>query len=154
MPHICVHIPEGTFPGDARAALVRRINQAAAQAEQIPNDPRQRALCWVLVEEVRPGAWTCGAADLGAHLLPCTARVYVPAGVLDEHSRAAYVQGLHEAFERALPAGEQRRLATSVTLHEVPDGAWGVNGSLWRLPEFAQAAGFAHLQHLVPVPTP
>lgn len=149
MPNILVHIPQGSFPGDARAALVRRINDAAVKAEQIPAAPRKRALCWVLIEEVCAGAWTCGGVDMTVQMLPCVARVYLPAGVLDDGSRAEYVQAMHEAFTQSLPTDDKRQLATSIVLHEVPDGNWGANGAIWRLPQFAKAAGFAHLQHLV-----
>ena len=149
MPTILVHIPRGSYPGAARTALVRRINDAAAQAEQIPAEPRRRMLCWVLIDEVDAGGWTCGGADMTAQMLPCIAMVYLPTGVLDDVSRAAYVQAMHEAFDKSQPADAKRQLATSVVLHEVADGTWGANGAIWRLPHFAQAAGFAHLQHLV-----
>ncbi len=78
MPHIIVRIPKDSYPGEARAALVRGINEAAALAEQIPADPRKRMLCWVLIDEAASGAWTCGGADLSAQLLPCVAWVYLP----------------------------------------------------------------------------
>ena len=149
MPNIIVHIPKGSFPGEAQSALVRRINDAAAQAEQIPPDPGKRMLFWVLVEEVGHAAWTCGADDVSAQLVPCVAFVYLPAGVLDKASRAVYVQALHEAFKESLPSHDKRQLATSVVLNEVADGHWGVNGSVWNLPKFAKTAGFVHLQHLV-----
>lgn len=148
MPHILVRIPNNSYPGEARAALVRGINDAAALAEQIPAEPRKRMLCWVLIEEVAPGAWTCGGADVTAQLLPCVALVYLPAGVLDAAARALYVQELHHAFHRLMPPQDTRRLACSVVLQEVDDGSWGVNGAIWRLPQFAEAAGFTHLQHL------
>lgn len=149
MPNILVHIPKGSFPGDARKVLVRSINDAVARAEQIPAKPRQRMLCWVLIDEVDSGAWTCGGADVTAQLLPCVAMVYLPAGVLDDDARALYVQTLHDAFTQSLPSEDKRQLATSVVLNEVADGTWGANGAIWKLPHFAKAAGFAHLQHLV-----
>lgn len=148
MPNILVHIPHGAFPGGARDALVRRINEAAAEAEQMPADPRQRALCWVVVHEAAPGAWTCGGADPTARLLPCIAQVNVPAGVLDEAARARYIAAMHDAFKHSMLEGDKRMLATSVMLNDVADGAWGAGGALWKLPDFARAAGYAHLQHL------
>lgn len=148
MPNILVRIPKDSYPGEARAALVRSITDAAALAEQIPAEPRKRMLCWVLIEEIEAGAWTCGGADVTAQMLPCVALVYLPAGVLDDAARALYVQTLHQAFHRSLPAHDSRRLASSVILHEVADGTWGVNGAIWKLPQFAEAAGFAHLQEL------
>ncbi len=149
MPTILIHVPEGSFPGDARASLVRRINEAAAHAEQIPDEPRKRALCWVLVREVATSDWTCGGADVGSQMLPCVAMIYLPVGVLDSASRANCVRLMHEAFKQSMPADDQRHLATSVILHEVEDGTWGVNGEVWTLPGFAKAAGYEHLQHLV-----
>ena len=149
MPNILIHIPKGSFSGAARATLVRRINDAAASAEQIPAEPRKRMLCWVLIDEVDSGAWTCGGVDVTSQLLPCVAMVYVPAGVLDDVSRGNYVQALHEAFKQSLPLEDKRQVASSVCLHEVADGTWGANGIIWRLPQFAKAAGFVHLQHLV-----
>jgi phenylpyruvate tautomerase PptA (4-oxalocrotonate tautomerase family) len=149
MPNILVKIPSGAFPGDARANLVHCINDAAATAEQMPADPSKRFLSWVVLDEAEAGTWTCGGIDMSSQVLPCIAVVYVPDGVLDEPSRMLYVKLMHDAFKRALPAGEKRQLATSVILHEVPDGAWGGNGVIWTLPKLAKAAGYAHLQHLV-----
>lgn len=82
-------------------------------------------------------------------VLPCLAMVHLPAGVLDDGSRARYVQDLHEAFKQSQPLDDPRQIISSVVLHEVPDGTWGANGEIWRLPQFARAAGFGHLQHLV-----
>jgi phenylpyruvate tautomerase PptA (4-oxalocrotonate tautomerase family) len=148
MPNIQLKIPQGAFPGDARTALLRNIIDAAATAENIPDDPRKRALCWVAVEETPAGTWVCGSPDMSARLLPCFAVVYVPAGVLTAAARAYYMQLLHAAFQQALPAGESRRLVTSIVLHDVADGHWGVDGALWKLPDFVRAAGYGHLQTL------
>ena len=149
MPNILVTIPKGAFPGGARSALVRRINEAAAEAEQMPADPRKQFLCWVVVNEADQGDWACGGVDVTAQVLPCIAMVYVPAGVLDEASRARYARLMHEAFRQSLPAGDQRQLVTSVVLHDVADGTWAANGAIWRLPDLAKASGYAHLQHLI-----
>lgn len=149
MPNILVKVPKGAFPGDARANLLRRINDAAATAEQMPADPGKRFLSWVVVDETEAGMWTCGGIDMSSQVLSCIAMVYVPGGVLDEPSRALYVKLMHDAFKRALPAGDNRQLATSVILHDVADGTWGASGAIWNLPDIAKAAGYAHLQHLI-----
>lgn len=149
MPNILVKIPANTFDADARAALAHRITEGAAQAEQIPPDPRKRATTWVVVEEAPAGSWWCGGLDVTTQMVPCLAIVHVPAGVLDAAARALFVQQMHEAFVQALPTTDGRRVVTSVMLHEVPDGTWGVDGALWALPDFARAAGYAHLRHLV-----
>jgi len=149
MPNIVLKIPKNAFPAAQRAALVQGINEAAAVAEQIPADPRKRFLSWVLIDEVEPGNWTCGGADVTSQFLPCMAVVHVPAGVLDDAARAAYARLLQSALQTALPAADKRQLLTSVVFNDVEDGHWGVGGDIWRLPAFAKAAGFAHLQHLV-----
>lgn len=149
MPNIFVHIPRGSFPGESRTTLTRRINAAAASAEQIPPEQSKRMLCWVLIDEVESGAWTCGGVDVTSQLLPCVAMVYLPEGVLTDSTRALYVEELHEAFKKSIPFDDKRQVASSVVLHEVSDGTWGANGVIWRLPQFAKAAGFGHLQHLV-----
>jgi phenylpyruvate tautomerase PptA (4-oxalocrotonate tautomerase family) len=149
MPNIVLKIPSNSFPGAQRAALVQGINEAAATAERIPADPRKRFLCWVMIDEIEPGNWTCGGADVTGQFLPCMAVVHVPNGVLDDAARATYTRLLQVAFQNALPADEKRQLLTSVVFNAVEDGAWGVGGAVWRLPDFARAAGFAHLQHLV-----
>ena len=149
MPNILVKIPANTFDGHACATLARRITEAAAQAEQIPDDPRRRATIWVTVEEVPAAFWWCGGADVTTQMVPCLAVAHVPAGVLDGAARARFVQQMQEAFAQAVPADDARRVVTSVMLHDVADGTWGVNGALWALPDFARAAGYAHLQHLV-----
>jgi phenylpyruvate tautomerase PptA (4-oxalocrotonate tautomerase family) len=149
MPNIFLKFPKGVFDDVARAKLVHSVNEAAATAECIPADPRKRFLCWVGVEEFEPGRISCGGADMGAQTVTCMALVHVPDGVLDDGARAKYVALLHDAFVRALPAGDARHVMSSVILHEVPDGTWGANGQIWRLPQFAAAAGYRHLEHLV-----
>lgn len=148
MPNIVVKIPTGVFDADTRARLVAGINNAAAHAERIPNDPKKRFLCWVLIEEVAAGGWTCGGADATAAVIPIMIVAHLPSGVLDAEMRAQYVAGIHLAVTAALSA-EKRRIATSCILNEVADGTWGVNGDIWRLPDFAVHAGFEHLQNLV-----
>ncbi len=82
-------------------------------------------------------------------VLPCMAMVHVPAGALDAAARARYVRLAHDAFRLALPDADNRMPIASVIVHDVADGSWGANGTVWRLPEFAQAAGSGHLQSLV-----
>lgn len=146
MPNILLKIPKHSFPAAHRNALVQGINEAAAAAEGIPADPRKRALCWVLVEEVEAGDWTCGGLDMTAQLLPCLAIVYVPDGVLDASARTRYAQLMQTAFQKALPPEDRRQLATSTVFNAVADSAWGVNGVVWHLADFAKAASYTHLQ--------
>lgn len=149
MPNILVKVPKGVFPQEARERLCQLITDAAARSEQIPADLTMRATTWIALDEVEPGMLTCAGVDMTARLLPCIAVVYVPQGVIDTSTRATYARNMHDAFVNALPANESRQLITSVMLHDVIDGTWGVNGEIWTLPTLAKAAGYAHLQHLV-----
>ncbi|WP_395702191.1 4-oxalocrotonate tautomerase family protein [Aquabacterium sp.] len=75
--------------------------------------------------------------------------VTLPPDILpDEARRAQAIRQLHDALAEAKPPQDPRPLLSSVILDEVPDGHWGANGQLWRLADFARAAGFRHLQHL------
>ncbi len=134
MPIIVLKIPKNAFAAEHRVALVQRLHEAAASVERIPADPAD---------------WTCGGADVSRRFIPCLVIVYLPAGVLDDAARSRYAKLVQEAFAQSLPDQEPRQLVTSLVLNEVADGAWGVNGESWRLPQFAQAAGYAHLQHLL-----
>jgi phenylpyruvate tautomerase PptA (4-oxalocrotonate tautomerase family) len=149
MPNILVKVPQGAFTAEQRQTLAQKINEAAATAEQMPDDMQKRFVNWIMVDEVAQGMFTCGGLDMTKQVLPCSAMVYLPAGVLDGASRASYVKAMHAAFAATLDSSEKRQLATSVILHEVPEGQWGANGMIWRLPDFAKAAGYAHLQALV-----
>jgi phenylpyruvate tautomerase PptA (4-oxalocrotonate tautomerase family) len=148
MPNIQITFPEGAYPGEHRNMLIRKLNEAAAAAERIPDSPAKRFTCWVHINELAPGKLTCGGQDMSAQALPCVALIHVPEGVLNDAMRTFYVHLVHEAFKKALPASEKRQLFTSIMLHEVQDGTWGANGQLWRLADFVNMAGYTHLQHL------
>jgi phenylpyruvate tautomerase PptA (4-oxalocrotonate tautomerase family) len=149
MPNIFVKVPQGVFSAEQRQTLAQKINETAATAEQMPDDMQKRFVNWIMVDEVAQSMFTCGGMDMTKQVLPCSVMAYVPSGVLDGASRASYVNAIHAAFAAILDSGEKRQLATSVILHEVPEGQWGANGKIWRLPELAKAAGYAHLQALV-----
>ena len=148
MPYITVKVPADVLGEAAKAALANGICAAAAECEQVPDDPRMRALCVVTIEEVGAGSRTFGGRDLSHMLVSFDAVVNIPKGVLDDRSRARFVELLHQAAIDALP-GEKRRITTSFIINEIEDGMWGASGSVWKLPDFAAASGYRHLQHLV-----
>ncbi len=154
MPNIVIRIPKRVVPSSARKDLLREVTQAAATAERIPSHPKFRSTAWVMLEEIDEGMWMIGGVDPPPQVLPCMALVFVPQGVLDESLRAMYCELMHRAFVKVLAQGETRRVATSVILNEVQDGFWGASGARWRLADFAEAAGYEHLRHLVAHPGP
>jgi len=149
MPNILIRIPKDSFQGEARAQLMRQVTEAASKVEQIPDESKNRMMCWILVEEISSGSWSCGGVDLTSTILPCMAEIFVPAGVLTKISRETYVKVMDEAFRSTQASDDKRQIATSIILHEIEDGQWGVNGRIWPLSQFVRAAGFEHLQHLV-----
>lgn len=145
MPNILIKVPTGAFNEQQRERLLKSVNEAAIAIEQIGRDPRQRSLCWVLIEEVPSSQWLCGGLDLHARTLPCIVTVKVPAGVLDRQMRSEYVRDLHQAIAQCQAPDDQRLLQTSIQLEDVVDGTWGANGHLWQLADFTRAAGYGHL---------
>ena len=148
MPFITIKVPAGILGDEAKAGLVKGICAAAAECEQVPDDPKMRALCVVRIEEAASGNWTFGGRDLSQMMVSFDATVNIPKGVLDDRSRARFVELLHKAAIDAVP-DEKRRITTSFVINEIEDAMWGVDGSLWQLPDFAAASGYRHLQHLV-----
>lgn len=153
MPNVIVKVPQGTLSLEQRHALCQQITHAVATAEQIPDVPHQRMLCWVLIEEVPTGSWTCGGMDMASFRCPSWVVVHVPAGVLDASARQLCVRLIHAAFEAMETSEVPTRWMTSITVHEVPDGHWGANGSIWSLSDFVRNAGYQHLQPHMPAST-
>jgi phenylpyruvate tautomerase PptA (4-oxalocrotonate tautomerase family) len=151
MPNILIKVPKNVFPLESSKELIRQVNEVAGDVEKMPKHPKQRFLNWVVLEEIESAMFTCGGVDVTSQVVPCIAIVFVPLGVLDDALRKNYVADLHAAFQANLPVGDKRVLATSIILNEVADGTWGANGNLWRLGDFAKAAGYGHLQHRIGV---
>ena len=149
MPNLIIKIPHGAYPGAARQALFNAVTATANEVEQVGDTPQNRAVTWVVIEELAPGAIQSGAIDISDSVLQCIVQAYVPAGVLDGASRAAYVARLSAAFKGAMPAGDARRVIVSSLLLEVPEGQWGAGDVIWRLPDVTAAVGFKHLQSIV-----
>lgn len=154
MPTIIAKLPEGAFDAAARRSLARGIHAAAKAVEKWGDDPRQEFLTWVLIEEIPSGFLFAGGEDPLARIIPVVVMVYPPAGVIDHAGRAELVRLVHAAIAAARPSADPRPVATSVIVREVADGTWGASGQLWQLADFARAAGYRHLQHLVGAANP
>ncbi|CAN5331140.1 hypothetical protein BH11PSE11_BH11PSE11_27170 [soil metagenome] len=145
MPNILIKLPSGVLDTESRKRLGKDISEAAAKVERIPDDPKKHFLCWVAIDEVAVGNWTCGGADVTDGIIPVIAVVNIPQGVLDHAARAEYVRAVHAVMVESLSA-DARRVMTSCIVNEVAEGTWGANGAIWGLADFALHAGFAHLQ--------
>jgi phenylpyruvate tautomerase PptA (4-oxalocrotonate tautomerase family) len=148
MPIIVVKVPEGAFDAAGCDRLGMGITAAAKTVEQIGDDPRQEFTTWVVIEEVKAGHFFAGGNDPVSRVLPVIVFFHAPAGVVDEAGRVKAVRLIQEAVAAAKSPADSRPVMTSVMVSDVADGTWGANGALWRLPDFAKAAGYKHLTHL------
>jgi phenylpyruvate tautomerase PptA (4-oxalocrotonate tautomerase family) len=149
MPRIDVTLPHQSFNSRAKTLLAKKLVEAAAQAEEVPNNPKNRMYMWITVTEADAGQLTCGGNDITAQALPCMVMAHFPAGVLNKDKRAEFVDSAHKAFIHALGGQDPRALMTSIVINEVAEGHQGANGQIWGLTAIAKAAGYGHLQHLV-----
>jgi len=148
MPNIFVKVPEGTFATEELDKIAKGISEAVYKAESIPDNPRQRMLAWVMIEEIKAGHVFCGGKNIVPELVPVVVQFYPPEHVLDTERRALAAELVHSAILVAVDPSKRENILTSCMLLDVPDGHWGAQGRIWNVSHFAQAAGYEHLQHL------
>jgi phenylpyruvate tautomerase PptA (4-oxalocrotonate tautomerase family) len=145
MPLLLIDYTPGAMPSGHRQAFVEAITDAACAAESLPQDQAARQRCIVILKELASGEIFWGGTNADQKARGFFATFYASAGVLDAARREAFVR----AFEKAAQAeGDPRLTITSVMLTDVPEGMWGRSGTIVRLPQMAQAAGFGHLAEI------
>lgn len=149
MPNILIRVPEGVLAGEQLGKLAKAATAIAKTVEQGGDDPRQAALTWVEIDEVKAGHFFAGGQDALKHMIPVLVFFHYPAGVLDDAARTQAAALFQEAITNIVGSNASRLIATSIIMTEVADGAWGGSGRIFRLPDLARAAGYKHLQHLV-----
>ena len=147
MPLLSVRASPCAFDPDGRRRFVERITAAASRAESIPDDePRLRAV--VIWSDMEVGDVYWGARSAHELIRSVFADYHVSDGVLDAARREAFADAFHAAAIDAMPVGDDRLTSTSVVFVDVPEGRWGRDGSVQRLPAMAAAAGFEHLTRI------
>jgi phenylpyruvate tautomerase PptA (4-oxalocrotonate tautomerase family) len=142
MPLITIRATPGAFTPDSKARLVEAITDAACEAESLPRENKVRTIViWEDLSEVYLGGQP--AQPLARLLLM---DFVASDGVLDPVRREHFAKAVHEAA-LAEPADE-RVLRTSVLFYDVPEGRWGRDGTVMRLPQIAAGAGFEHLKEI------
>lgn len=149
MPNIFIKVPGGVFDAVELDNIARGVSDAACAAEGIPDNPDQRMLTWVMIEEIKAGHVFSGGQKIVPDLIPVVVQFHAPEKVLDEDRRVIAADGVHTAIVSAVNRAKQASILTSCMLLDVPDGHWGAQGQIWMIGQFAQAAGYEHLQHLV-----
>jgi phenylpyruvate tautomerase PptA (4-oxalocrotonate tautomerase family) len=147
MPLLHIHTTASAFDDESRQRFVDEITDAALRAESVPDDPMLRLRCLIIWDESPAGCVYAGAGPADDLIRGVIAEFYVSDGVMDPVRRQVFAQELQRAVVDAQP-DDQRLAATSVVFHQIPEGHWGRNGRIVRLPEMAAEAGFEHLQEI------
>ncbi|WP_063125070.1 hypothetical protein [Nocardia arizonensis] len=148
MPLLYIRTSAGGFTADAGRALVARLTEASWRAESIPDTPEARLRSLAVYDEIPAGHTFCGGIPADDMALLVLVNFTASEGVLDPVRRQGFAADLEQAARDTATGLEGRRLVTSVTFDEVPEGRWGRGGRIVRLPEMAAAAGFEHLREI------
>ena len=132
-----------------RLALVAAITDAAGRAESVPDTPEGRRRSVVVVHDQPSGTVFWGGEPYESHIRAVFVDFVCSAGVLDGARKERFAAELQAAANATTRAGDPRPIITSVIFHEVPEGSWGREGGIRRLPDMARAAGFTHLRSIV-----
>lgn len=150
MPNITIKVPEDVFDAASRQKIAFELNKAAKLVEQIGDSPANEFFTWILFEDIKPGYLFAGGADPSEMIIPVVVWMRYPEGVIEQTGREKAAKLIHDIIADAAPKNG-RPVIASIAVEPVGDGAWaGRGGGILRLADFARAAGYKHLQHLVP----
>lgn len=145
MPMITARLTPGAFDAAAKAALARGLTAAACKAEGMADTPKAWSQALVMFQELASGTFFVAAEPAERRVRGVFVTYELSAGIIDAARKAAFAAEVQAAAETAAAPGDGRRVVTSAVIQEVPEGQWAQMGSIWRLPEIAAAAQFAHL---------
>jgi phenylpyruvate tautomerase PptA (4-oxalocrotonate tautomerase family) len=148
MPLLRLSVTPGAFDRRGRDAFARAVTDAACTAEDLPPDPLARLRAVVLWHQLARGEVLWGGEVLDDGMRAVFADYTVGDGVLDPVRRARFAADLHRAAALHAPPNDPRLTFTSVVFTDVPEGRWGRDGLILRLPEMAHAARFQHLAEI------
>ena len=134
MPMCDAYIPAGALPADVENQLLSRVTDLLLRHEGAdPSNEAVRSIAWVFVH--RPEVYVAGEPAQAPHYrFVCQ----VPEGQYTDERRAAVTADITRAVVDA-EAGRwpDPELRVWVFSFEVPDGTWGGNGQIFRLPDIA-----------------
>ena len=105
MPIIRVQVPAGVFDEDATERLIAELNEASADAEQMPKDPEYRMGLIIIWEQLPSGAIRSNGTDPTSMVVPVFLWFYPPQGVLDDEHAADYVARVQPSRRSPRDAG-------------------------------------------------
>jgi hypothetical protein len=145
MPLVNIIATSSAFDDDLVGGFVDAVTRAAWRAESIPDDPLRRARAVVVWTQQPPSTVWWGGSVADSLVRGVFVTLTVSDGVLDPVRRDRFASDLDAAAKAATRPGDDRIVHTSVVFNEVPEGRWGRDGRVVRLPEMAAVAGFEHL---------
>ncbi|WP_157101262.1 hypothetical protein [Nocardia shimofusensis] len=148
MPFLHIRTSAGAFSEAAIDTLAARLTEASWRAESLPDTSEARMYAVAFHDEIPSGRTYCGGLKADELVALVLVDFTVGEGVLDPVRRVRFAADLERAARDIATDLGGRRLVTSVTFDEVPDGRWGRGGRIIRLPEMAAAAGFEHLREI------
>ena len=122
---------EGALSGEDRAGLGEKLTTAVLEVETGKDTPEARPGVMIQFQELPAGHWFHGgrpAEDLYAKNGIFSVTATVMQGPWTRDLKAELSSRLAAALRDAVGAAD--RQAVWITVHEVPDGAWSVNGAV------------------------
>ena len=128
MPMLELTVPAGALAPGRRDALTERLAAALLRWEGAPDTETVRALTWVYVDELAPGALAVGGRPGGDPRF--RVEVTVPAGTFSPRRKAGLIAEVDELVRDAAGLAPRDGLRVWTLIHEVPEGSWGAAGEV------------------------
>jgi phenylpyruvate tautomerase PptA (4-oxalocrotonate tautomerase family) len=152
MPLMYLHLTPNAFNAVETQQIAELITEASLRAESIPDEPERRLRSLLFIDEHSAGRFYAGGRPGEALVRGVFLHLHVGVGVMDGARRAKLIADVHAAVNQVARNGnsatDRRRIVTSVIVTDVPEGFWGQDGSVRRLPQMAALAGFEHLRSI------
>jgi phenylpyruvate tautomerase PptA (4-oxalocrotonate tautomerase family) len=145
MPMVTVTAPKGALNAQQRAELSEKLTRVLLRLEsgmqEESENPAARSISQVLIHEIEPTAWAVGGkfdnsfvSEGGRFLTVVTVPEHALKG---EDKKERMVAAVHDTFREVLklPPENGIKWSPGVIVQEVPDGNWGVGGTIRRMPD-------------------
>jgi phenylpyruvate tautomerase PptA (4-oxalocrotonate tautomerase family) len=146
MPMIDLTLPRDALAPEARAKLVDDLTAALLRWEGAPDNEATRSISWAFVHELPEGGVNVGGhpAERPRYRIQLTVPEGTPKlhGPLSEESRNGLVEEATRLVLEAegAPFDFENAMRVWVHIHELPDGAWGGAGRIFRMKDIAAFA--------------
>jgi phenylpyruvate tautomerase PptA (4-oxalocrotonate tautomerase family) len=148
MPVLQVYYPQGSLPGERKAALAKRLTDVLLTMEGGAKTLGGLAFATVLFTEVPESDWWVGGRTDTTYVAPpgkFLVRVSVPEGYMNKtHKTDVHVAVNAAIIDVVGTAGDEHQGANVlVIIDEVAEGNWGARGQTISLATIADTVGLA-----------